>query len=390
MINSILFRAEGGDIAGFLTLISENGLTVQKFCKSDGLCFGYLPPEEYRTAARLARSVGVRLQILEKNGVSFALRRYRRRMGLFVWPAVFTIALLFSQNFLWAVDVTGCETLQPQVIRTEAEEYGLRTGLYLPKADLAGIAVKLRKDFPQIASVSLNRIGSRVEINLTETVSAPEVLPDDPCSIFAARTGKLVSLSVAAGQAAVSPGQTVAEGQLLISGVGETADGKTFFSHASGEAMAEALIDEEFSLSLNQSERTFTGEEARRYSLDLFGRELPLSLPDSIKERFSLQSGLYETENSLEPLTLFGIELPLGLVTETRRFYTESERTFTEEEALALLQQAAADFEKTDLSGTEILSKEESAAVKDGVMTLRVRWTCLCDIAEKRPVGISE
>ena len=388
MINSILFRAEDGDIAGFLTLISENGLTVQKFCKSDGHCFGYLPPDEYRTAARLARSVGVRLQILEKNGVSFALRRYRRRLGLFVWPVVFSLALLFSQNFLWAVDVTGCEALSEEVIRTEAEGYGLHTGLYLPKADLADIAVKLRKDFPQVASLALNRVGSRVEIALTEAETAPGILPDDPCSIFAAHTGKLVSLSVAAGQAVVSPGQTVAEGQLLISGVGETADGKTFFSHASGEVMAEALIDEEFSLALNQTEQVFTGEETVRYSLDLFGRRVPLYLPDKIKERFAPPHGQYETLSTLEPLTLSGIELPLGLVTETRRFYTEEEKTFTEEEALALLQKAAVQFEADELP--EILTKEESALTENGVMTLRVRWTCLCDIGEKRPVGISE
>ncbi|MBQ4051157.1 MAG: sporulation protein YqfD [Oscillospiraceae bacterium] len=330
MIDSILFRAEGGDIAGFLTLASENDLTIQKFCKSDGICFGYLPPREYRTAAKLARSVGVRLQILEKNGVSFALRRYRRRLGLFVWPVVFSAALLFSQNFLWAVDVSGCENLQQEVIRTEAAGYGLKTGIYLPGTDLGAIAAELRKAFPQIASLSLNRIGSRVEIALTEAASAPEILPDDPCSIFASRTGKIVSLSVTAGQAAVSPGQTVAEGQLLISGVGETADGKTFFSHASGEAMAEALFDETFTLSLAQNEQLFTGEETVRRYLDLFGKKIPLFLPDGLMNHFAPPSGLYESRSVLAPLSLFGIELPLGVETETRRFYTEEKNVFTE------------------------------------------------------------
>ena len=46
----LLFRAEGEDISGFLTLAADYDLTIQKFCKADGICLGYLPPREYRTA----------------------------------------------------------------------------------------------------------------------------------------------------------------------------------------------------------------------------------------------------------------------------------------------------------------------------------------------------
>ncbi|MBR6789671.1 MAG: sporulation protein YqfD [Oscillospiraceae bacterium] len=381
MIENILFRAEGGDIAAFLNLAAENDLTIQKFCKADSLCFGYLPPAEYRAAARLARQSGVRLQILEKNGVSFALRRYRRRLGLVFWPVLCTAALLFSQNFLWAVDVTGCTALNEAVIRTEAETLGLRTGVYLPRTDLSAIAGELRKVSPLIATLSLNRVGSRVEITLTEAALAPDILPDDPCNMIAARTGRITSLSVTGGQPAVSTGQTVAEGQLLISGVTESPDGKQNFVHASGEVLAEALFTETFTLPLTRTEQLFTGEEKTFRSLDLFGKKIPLFLPEEDAPSVS--------SRTLAPLTLAGIELPLGIETETRRYYTESEKTFTEEEALALLQKAAADFEANDLAASEVLSKEESASVSGGVMTLQVTWTAIADIARPVPIEIA-
>ena len=41
---------------------SDEGITIQKFCQAEGVCFGYLSPSDYRAAARLGRSVGIRLR----------------------------------------------------------------------------------------------------------------------------------------------------------------------------------------------------------------------------------------------------------------------------------------------------------------------------------------
>lgn len=386
----LLFRAEGGDIAGFLTLAADNQLTIQKFCKAESICFGYLPPEEYRLAARLAKSVGVRLQILEKNGVSFALRQYRKRLGLIVWPVIFTVVLLFSQNFLWAVDVTGCETLNEETVRTAAARLGLQQGSFLPKTDLSAIADQMRQDFPNIASLALNRVGSRVEIALTETADAPLILPEDPCNVIASHTGRITAMSVTRGQAAVSLGQTVAEGELLITGITETADGKTGYDHAAGEIMAEAIFDKTFTLKLEQPEQVFTGEERICRYLDLFGKKLPLFLPDSLMEKFGRVARPYDSTEALEPLTVLDIELPVGVVTETRKFYTETKKIFTEEEALAELQEAAADYEATELTDAQIMNRTSQADVTDGVMSLKISYTCLMDIAQTQAIEVHE
>ncbi|MDD6032285.1 MAG: sporulation protein YqfD [Oscillospiraceae bacterium] len=385
----LLFRAEGEDISGFLTLAADYDLTIQKFCKADGICFGYLPPREYRTAARLARSVGVRLQILEKNGVSFALRRYRRRLGLLLWPILFTGLLLFSQCFLWAVDVTGCEKMQPETIRQAAAGLGLKQGIFLPAADLAAITTRLRQDFPTIASLSLNRVGSRVEIALTEATLSPPILPEDPCNLVAARTGRITSLSVTRGQSAVKLGQTIAEGQLLISGITETPDGKIAYDHASGQVLAETSFQKAFTLQLKQQEKQFDQVEKQCRYLDLFGKKLPLFLPDGLLRRLTgKEEQLYESSRTLEPLTVLGIELPLGVETETRAYYTLREKVFTEESALRELEEAAADFEQHELQDAQILTRESAASVSEGVMTLTLSYTCIEDIARERAIEI--
>lgn len=385
----VLFRAEGEDISGFLTLASEYELTIQKFCQSEGICFGYLPPSDYRVAARLGQSVGVRLQILEKNGVSFALYRYRQRLGLVVWPVVFLAALLFSQCFLWAVDVTGCENINEDGVRAAAAQLGLKTGLFLPNADLDGMAADLRRDFPGLAAVSFNRVGSRVEIALSESTPGPALESHDPCSLYAAKTGILREISVTRGQHQLALGQSVAEGQLLVSGITETPDGKISYERAAGRIMAETSHQKEFTLKLTQQEKTFTGEEQVCRSLDLFGQSLPLFLPDSFRKLLGQEVLPYESEITLAPLSFGKFVLPLGVVTEVRRPYTEAEKVFTEIEALAELNGAAEEYERYDLADAQVLGKEQSAAIADGSMTLTVTYTCLEDISEPRPLEIA-
>ena len=383
----LLFRAEGEEVGSFLTLASDEGITIQKFCQAEGVCFGYLSPSDYRAAARLGRSVGIRLRILEKNGVSFALSRFRRRLGLVVWPVVFTGLLLFSQCFLWAVDVTGCETLDPAMIQEKAAGLGLRNGLFLPGADLESITIQMRKELPGVATLSLNRVGSRVEIAVTESTLAPMIEPTDPCNLVAAKTGQVVSVSATEGQAVVKPGQTVAEGELLVSGITETPDGKSGYVHAAGEIIADTVFEKSFTLRLNQTEQVFSPDTETRYWLDLFGQKVPLFLPDAVKKLMGQQQeGQSESKWSLRPLTVLGIPLPVGIYTETRQFFTMEEKTFSEEEALLELEEAAADYE-AQMEGT-LLSRTPRASVADGVMTLTVDYSYREDIALTRPIEV--
>ena len=85
---------------------------------------------------------------------------------------------------------------------------------------------------------------------------------------------------------------------------------------------------------------------------------------------------------------MLGIELPLGVETETRAFYTLQEKVFSEQEALQELEEAAADFEQHELQDAQILTRESAASVSEGVMTLILSYTCIEDIARERTIEI--
>lgn len=409
----LLIRAEG-DVTRFLNTCAAEKLAVQRFCSTGSVSFGYIPAREWKRAKILAEKSGAALSIVEKDGISYTYLRYKKRIGLIIWPILATGLLLFSQCFLWAIDVNGCETLSPQVILSAAAEAGLYKGRFLPSCDMEKVADYILAELPGVGFCAVNKIGSRVEIEINEIAEIPIVLPSDPCNIIAAETGKIVYMEVYNGQENVKVGEAVGKGQQLVTGITESADGKTRYVHASAKIIADASFSHDFTLDIKQKEKTYTGQTVHRYSIELFGGKIPLYLPDGVEEALSAfrqvmrkagrflfdgpepdaqpeqpQEILWDTEITRAPLTILGVQLPLGLVTEAREAYTETDRAFTEEEALSLLQDAASAWEEENLADGEIKEKEEQMEIQEDTAVLHVDYLCQMDIASPRKVEVT-
>jgi similar to stage IV sporulation protein len=377
-IGAVEFSASGGEAGRFFSQCRAAGLQIRQFCKNGDCLNGWILPKQYRKAAKIARKNGVRLRITQKRGLRFFIHRYRWRIGMFAG------ALIFLQYFVWAIDIAGCETVTPQQVLSALERNGLKKGVFLPNTDLTEIKLDTLTDLPQVAFLALNRIGSRIEVEVFEETPQPEqqaVGDDEPCNIIASKTAQIVSVEPYHGQAVVKPGSVVYQGDLLISGVVEGKDGKFSYHHADAKVLAKTSFIEEFSLALKQTEQIPTGISKTRYRIDLCGRKLPLFLATPLH-------GLWNSQTKLEQASLLGIPLPFGIETEQLTQYEKVPISFTEEEALALLWENAALFEEENLNGGQILSREPSAAVENGTLTLSIHYYALENIAVKQRLDV--
>ena len=369
----------------FLIRVNGNGLRFLNGCAKEGI--GVIAPVlseqgvccrirriDLSRARALARETGASLSVLESDGISRNLHRLRKRLGLIVWPVFVTGLLLFSQCFAWTITVNGSGSIPESLILHTAEEAGLKKGIFLPSLDFARAADHILSSIPSVAYCAVNRIGATVEIEIKEGDPIPPILPDTPCNITAAETGRIVYMEVTSGEAVVSPGDTVGKDQLIISGVTETADGRTQYTHASGKIIADARFSHTFTLPLRQTEEIPTGKTRTRRYLLAFGREIPLFLPQ--------KGGLWKENGEIFPISVGKITLPFGIRVAYGEEYTEAEQLLSEDEALSRLKEGASAWELENLTEAEILSREETAEKSGETMELIIRYTARMEIGK--------
>ena len=94
------------------------------------------------------------------------------------------------QNFVWTLDVEGNESNSTERVTYVLQELGLRPGAFIPSLNIKEIENKAVLELDNIAWFTINNYGSRVVVEMKETVPPPEILDETtPCNIVAAKSG---------------------------------------------------------------------------------------------------------------------------------------------------------------------------------------------------------
>ncbi|HIZ56443.1 MAG TPA: sporulation protein YqfD, partial [Firmicutes bacterium] len=339
--------------------------------------------QDYYGIVKKRRRLACRTRAEQRRGLPFLIRRYRKRIGLLIGAVLMICLLTFLQNFIWNIEVRGNHTISTQRILAAAEVYGIKPGGYLPDLDLHRISHKLKLQFDNLSIVSINRTGSRIEIILRESSPKPEIEPDTPCNVIAAKAGQILYMDVLNGQAVVKRQDAVAKGDLLVSGIFEDKKGNTLLRHADAYILAQTEVERELRFSLSQVEKQYDPAEKQRYILSLFGLKIPLYIFGSSPENTEITS-------TYKPLVLFGTELPVGIYQNTHRTYTLERTSYTEEEAKELLQAEMERLEQTDFPNCKILSRDYTFRREQDTVILSAVYQCQENIALQTPIYLEE
>ena len=100
---------------------------------------------------------------------------------------------------------------------------GVSRGCFWPSLSADLVRSRMMTLLPQIGWMTVNVSGSRAIVLVSEREEKPEIyLESAAADIVAGRTGIVTQLSVLSGRPLVSPGQSVLEGETLVSGVMES------------------------------------------------------------------------------------------------------------------------------------------------------------------------
>ena len=360
-----------GQAERFLTLSARSGF-----------CFWGMEPEgegfrcrvravEYPELRSGARRCRVRLRVLRRRGLPFWQQKLCRRKGLALGGAVFCLLLWFLSGRFWIITVSGNEELPQSLLLSAAQEEGLFSGVARDSIDEKVLAAALMERFPEIGWVSVNTRNCQAEICLEEGIPKPEDQSGEtPANILAAADGQILSIDAFDGVAMVKAGDTVVEGQVLISGIREDQLGVNHAIHARGQVEARTRRSFTAEIPLEYTETVETGETLTRRSLTAFGLTFPLTLRRE-------PEGLWRREDNLYTASLLGTPLPLWVQEETWLACRQEKRKLTLEEAEALAWDAVS-LQQRELLGVRgrVLEEESSSKVENGVLRLTVRARC--------------
>lgn len=381
---TVFFRAEGTFTGKFLHQLASERISCWNTAQSGDILHGCVAARKYRRVARIARKNGLRIRIVKKKGAPFRLRGYTKRIGIAAGLILFFVFLLVMNRFVWVIEVQGNETVPSELIIRTAEKYGVRIGAAARSIDATYAEHRMMVELESLGWIAVNVENSVVTIEVHERILPPPMYPDDdaPCNIVAAADGKILAMEVFDGETLIAPGDVVAKGDLLVSGIFSDQYGKITMKHARAKIYAQVQYQIEVEIPLEQVLQEHTGEIVTRYSFRLFGLEIPLFLRG--------YSGDADCFTDRTPLRILWFELPMEWISREYRPYAERNVSYTEQQAKAIALRELEERRILELAGCEIYGEKTVGFAQDGVFRLRALYNCRMNIAEEQFIPTAE
>ena len=394
-IGYVKVKVEKDDTASLLDLCRENGYPYDGFCADvDGgisLCFR---PKVYRAVARDCEDRGICLCEQKHGGIPPFLWRYRARAGMLVGFLLAVLITVSSGFYIWDVRISGNERLTDSDVVSTLQKCGFGTGS--PKVGLRTDKLENRvlMEDGRIAWISVNIKGTVAHVEVRESELKPNSDAEDadaPANIVAERAGRIERIELSDGNVIVGAGDTVDEGDLLVSGLYDSVISGYRWTHAKAKVYARCVREIHVTIPQEYETRVYYGENDGDMapfcdrSLIFFAHRINFS------KNAGKEGILCDTIESVADLSPFrGISLPFSVMTVWYLPYRVETRTRTPEELeeLAYLELARELGEIP--GGAEIIKKTVTSSITSTGYHLDCTVVCIEDIAKTVEFEVGE
>ncbi len=307
----VIIEVSGGDFARFVNICAARRIRLWNI----GTGKVSVWERDFAKLRPVARKCGVKIHIAEKRSI----KRGSLKNGgwfIFICAVLFLILMFISSQYVWSIEVIGCDAEKAAEVLYQAQQFGLCQGVKkssLPDGNHMRDGIIYKVDGINWAWVYLDGTHARIEVS--EDIPAPQMYnAGDACNITAVREGILTTVSAKSGRKMFAVGDRVDKGDIIISGAmpgGELTDAYTV--GASGEVFAETVHTESCEYPLTKTYTYDTGSVDTVYWLRIFDLKIPLGFwqaPDFDEyrvERYTPPAGIcyikyIETESYTEPI----------------------------------------------------------------------------------------
>ena len=347
-----------GDIAEkLLNICAKNGIPLWNIKRRGEVIRCYIALDDFKRLPRLVIKSGLRVHILDRYGLPFFTERYKKRYGIPVGTAVFFAFLTFMSGFVWSVEAAGNGNIPENEIIAECRELGITEGMRKGEISPASAKLQLLLKDNRLSWCAFNIEGCYLTVDVTEAKKKEE---DNsvPTNLKAAADGIIKKIDVTAGNCIVKVGDTVAAGDILVSGIEERAEG-TRFVHSIGSVTA--ATEREITVTANYRQKITlkTGKKKTKRVLSFFGIKIPLYL--------GCEKGTYNAETSVKALKLFGKKIPIAIYEKRFEFTEKTEKNYDRNALEKELERLFSEKVELEISGDFQVKNREIDEIQGGL-----------------------
>ena len=355
-----------------LTACSASGIELFLLQRQGDLTYRFhIRRRDYRKAAALARKRGDSLRILEKNGVYWLAGRALHRPVLLFGAAMLLFLALYLPSRVLFVQVEGNSTVPSRLILEAAEDCGIGFGASRREVRSEKMKNALLSRVPELQWAGVNTRGCVATISVRErTLLQMPQQTGTVSNILASRDGYILSATVTSGTALFRVGQTVKEGQTLISGY--TDCGICIrATRAEGEVFAQTNRNLTVVTPVSCTQRGAVLEEKRSVSLLLGKKRINLWKDSGIWD--SSCGRMYKEYYLTLP---GGFRLPVALCVQTRTVFETQSGALSQEDAEAALSGFAQRYVVAQMVAGQIWKSAQSVISYGGCYRLEGVYVC--------------
>lgn len=312
-------------------------------------------------------------------GVPSFFLGYRKRYGLIVGFLITIIYIIASSLCVWDVRIDGNEWVTDEEIEEELENVGFAIGNFWHKKSLSEIEGQVLLNSEKIGWINVNRRGTVAYVTVREkNVHKTENEEKGYSNIVATTDCVIEEITVKRGIACVKAGDTVKEGQLLISGVIPESLGGGFV-RAEGEIFG--IISEKVELSVPRTEikNEYSTGELYEVSLNFFKFSIKL-----FKKYRKIDDGCVIIDDEKVGVLFGKYRIPFSLHKKFVTKRTVKTVTYTEKQLINAALDRQSRMIRLRLFDCDILKMQTTGSFTDVGYTVITHVTVLRNIGEER------
>lgn len=358
------FTAEKGFCERFINSCTADNIPLWDMHKKGSVLTAKTTPKGYRKIREPAKKSSMKVHITKKVGLPFFINRYSHRTGLIVGLLVAFVCLVYLSGHVWIIEVNGSERLSDSEVIEAFEDAGLKVGSRKSSLQLSQIESSAMLKLGGASWAAVNIRGCYAEINVRDLKEIPDIETHHGTSnIVARKDGQIAVLEAYRGSAVTGVGQSVLEGELIISGITENRLQENLFTDAHGYIVAKTTINVK---TVTDNKITVCVPSERKiWSLYFLGAEI-----------FPPKNDTEDYYENRRRLCINGKKLPFGINYRLYTSYNKQEATVSDDMAklMAVTEYALESYYATQ--HTHII--EQNVTIEKSGDSFEVKGTYFC------------